>query len=114
MSTQNRLENQDLSLYGTFDSLLKRTSSGTHLLELAGTAHMNFTDLNFIPILKRFTPLLGKADNKRMATVMNRAILEFLKRDPSSAEFSSPLLSSSNDLSQRFYPAILEQSPKAL
>ena len=114
LSTQNRLENQDLSLYGTFDSLLKRTSSGTHLLELAGTAHMNFTDLNFIPILKWFTPLLGKADNKRMATVMNRAILEFLKRDPLSAEFSSPLLRGSNDLSQRFYPAILEQSPKAL
>ena len=106
LSTQNRLENQDLGLHGTFDALLGRTSSGTHLLELAGPAHMNFTDLNFLPILKRFTPLLGPVDNKRMASLMNTAMLEFLQRTPSSADFSKPLLGVQADLEQKFFPAV--------
>jgi pimeloyl-ACP methyl ester carboxylesterase len=102
LSTQNVIQNQDLGLHGTFDQLLKRTSSGTHVIEIAGTAHFNFTDLNFIPILKRFAPLLGDVDNKRMAGLQNQAILEFLKRDPSSPK---NLLPDSSEIKQTFYPA---------
>jgi dienelactone hydrolase len=102
LSTQNTIQNQDLGLHGTFDQLLKRTSSGTHVIEIAGTAHFNFTDLNFIPILKRFAPLLGDVDNKRMAGLQNQAILEFLKRDPSSTK---NLLPDSSDIKHPFYPA---------
>jgi alpha-beta hydrolase superfamily lysophospholipase len=101
LSTQNTIQNQDLGLHGSFGQLLKRTSSGTHVIEIAGTAHFNFTDLNFIPILKRFAPLLGDVDNKRMAGLQNQAILEFLKRDPSSPK---NLLSDSSDIKQTFYP----------
>jgi dienelactone hydrolase len=102
LSTQNMIQNQDLGLHGSFNQLLKRTSSNAHVIEIAGTAHFNFTDLNFIPILKRFAPLLGDVDNKRMASLQNQAILEFLKRDPSS---SKPLLPPSSDIKQTFYPA---------
>jgi Platelet-activating factor acetylhydrolase, isoform II len=102
LSTQNVIQNQDLGLHGSFDPLLKRTSSNTHVIEIAGTAHFNFTDLNFIPILKRFAPLLGDVDNKRMASLQNQAILEFLKRDPSSPK---TLLPDSNEIKQTFYPA---------
>jgi Platelet-activating factor acetylhydrolase, isoform II len=102
LSTQNMIQNQDLGLHGSFDQLLKRTSSNAHIIEIAGTAHFNFTDLNFIPILKRFAPLLGDVDNKRMASLQNQAILEFLKRDPSSTK---NLLPDSSDIRQIFYPA---------
>jgi dienelactone hydrolase len=102
LSTQNLIQNQDLGLHETFDPLLKRTSSNTHVIEIAGTAHFNFTDLNFIPILKRFAPLLGDVDNTRMASLQNQAILEFVKRDPSSPK---NLLPDSSDIKQTFYPA---------
>ncbi len=102
LSTQNLIEKQDLGLHGSFDQLLKRTSSGTHVIEIAGTAHFNFTDLNFIPILKRFAPLLGDVDNNRMATLQNQAILEFLKRDSSSLK---NLLPDSSEIKQTFFPA---------
>jgi Platelet-activating factor acetylhydrolase, isoform II len=102
LSTKNVIQNQDLGLYGSFDQLLKHTSSGTHIIEIAGTAHFNFTDLNFIPILKRFAPLLGDVDNKRMASLQNQAILEFLKRDSSSPK---NLLPDSSDVKQTFFPA---------
>ena len=102
LSTKNMIQNQDLGLHGTFDQLLKRTSGGTHVIEIAGTAHFNFTDLNFIPILKRFAPLLGDVDNKRMASLQNQAILEFVKRDPSSPK---NLLPESSDIKQTFFPA---------
>jgi pimeloyl-ACP methyl ester carboxylesterase len=102
LSTQNMIQNQDLGLHGTFDPLLKRTSSNAHVIEIAGTAHFNFTDLNFIPILKRFAPLLGDVDNKRMASLQNQAMLEFLKRDPLSPK---NLLPDSSDVKQTFFPA---------
>jgi pimeloyl-ACP methyl ester carboxylesterase len=102
LSTNNVIQNQDLGLHASFDPLLKRTSSGTHVIEIAGTAHFNFTDLNFIPILKRFAPLLGDVDNTRMASLQNQAILEFVKRDPSSPQ---NLLPDSSDVKQTFYPA---------
>jgi pimeloyl-ACP methyl ester carboxylesterase len=102
LSTQNMIQNQDLGLHGSFDQLLKRTSSNAHVIEIAGTAHFNFTDLNFIPILKRFAPLLGDVDNKRMASLQNQAILEFVKRDPSSPK---NLLPDSSGIKQSFYPA---------
>jgi pimeloyl-ACP methyl ester carboxylesterase len=102
LSTKNVIQNQDLGLHGTFDPLLKRTSSNAHVIEIAGTAHFNFTDLNFIPILKRFAPLLGDVDNNRMASLQNQAILEFLKRDLSSPK---NLLPDSSEIKQSFYPA---------
>jgi Platelet-activating factor acetylhydrolase, isoform II len=97
LSTQNTIRDQDLGLHGSFDALLDRSSSGTHVIEIAGTAHFNFTDLNFIPILKRFAPLLGDVDNTRMANLQNQAILEFLERDRSS---SKNLLPTSSDVKQ--------------
>jgi pimeloyl-ACP methyl ester carboxylesterase len=106
LSTQNLLEGKDLGLHGTFDALLKGSSSGSHVLEIVGTAHFNFTDLNFIPILKRFSPILGDVDNKRMGTLLNTVILEFLKREPSSADFSKPLLPEVGDIQQTFFPVV--------
>jgi Platelet-activating factor acetylhydrolase, isoform II len=102
LSTQNMIQNQDLGLHGSFDQLLRRTSGNAHVIEIAGTAHFNFTDLNFIPILKRFAPVLGDVDNKRMASLQNQAILEFLKRDPSSPK---TLLPDSSEIKQTFFPA---------
>jgi pimeloyl-ACP methyl ester carboxylesterase len=102
LSTQNVIQNQDLGLHGSFDQLLRRTSSNAHVIEIADTAHFNFTDLNFIPILKRFAPLLGDVDNKRMASLQNQAILEFVKRDPSSPK---NLLPDSSEIKQTFFPA---------
>ncbi len=102
LSTKSVIQNQDLGLHGSFDPLLKHTSSNAHIIEIAGTAHFNFTDLNFIPILKHFAPLLGDVDNKRMTSLQNQAILEFLKRDPSSPK---SLLPDSSDIKQTFFPA---------
>jgi dienelactone hydrolase len=101
LSTQNMIQNQDLGLHGSFDQLFKRTSSNAHVIEIAGTAHFNFTDLNFIPILKRFAPLLGDVNNKRMASLQNQAILEFLKRDHAN---SKNLLPDSSEIKQTFFP----------
>jgi dienelactone hydrolase len=104
LSTQNIQRRQDLGLHGTFDTPLSRGLYGSHVTEIAGTAHMNFTDLNFIPVLRWVSPLLGRVDNRRMARLMNRAILEFLSRDPASAAFSAPLLPAEHDLRQQFFP----------
>jgi dienelactone hydrolase len=52
LSTQNILRRQDLGLHGTFDMALQQGHQGGHIIEIAGTAHLNFTDLNFIPILR--------------------------------------------------------------
>ncbi|WP_293912299.1 hypothetical protein [Deinococcus sp.] len=102
LSTQNIQQRQDLGLHGTFDAPLRQGRHGNHAIEIAGTAHMNFTDLNFIPILRRFSPLLGRVDNRRMARLMNRAILEFLSRGPASA--AAPLLPAEHDVRQQFFP----------
>ena len=105
LSTQNKIGGHDLGLYGTFDQTAPG-SNGMHVIEVAGTAHFNFTDLNYTPILKRFTPILGDVNNTRMAALQNQAILEFIKRDPASPSFSQPLLNTSNDIKQRFIPAV--------
>ncbi len=106
LSTQNIQRRQDLGLHGTFDVSLRQGRHGGHIIEIAGTAHMNFTDLNFIPVLRRFSPLLGRVDNRRMARLMNRAILEFLSRDPAGADVDRPLLPAENDVRQQVFPAL--------
>jgi predicted dienelactone hydrolase len=77
-STQNLFAGQDMGLYQTFNLPLS-LSRGAHLVEIEGTAHFNFTDLNQIPILGKFTPLLGSVDNQRMANLLNRGLLGFLE-----------------------------------
>jgi fermentation-respiration switch protein FrsA (DUF1100 family) len=78
-STQNLFAGQDLGLYQTFHLPLS-LSRGAHLVEIEGTAHFNFTDLNQIPVLNKFTPLLGSVDNQRMGRLLNQGVLGFLEQ----------------------------------
>ncbi len=103
LSTQHKLAGQDIGLYGTMQIPAARNPAGTFILEIDGTAHNNFTDLNFTPVLKYFTPLLGSVDNAKLANYVNQAILEFLKRTSTPEEdFDRPLLPEANDVKQVF------------
>jgi dienelactone hydrolase len=103
LSTQNQLQGQDLGLHGTFDQMLQTNSSAAYLIEIAGTAHMNFTDLNFVPILRYLTPILGNVNTKRMANWQNNAILEFLKNLEQN-KLGQALLPEDAQVMQRFFP----------
>lgn len=101
LSTDFTMEKQDIGLHGTLQQLFRERSSGAYILEIAGTAHNNFTDLNFTPVLKYFTPLLSKVDNAKMAGYVNQAILEFIKRTET-GELGQPLLPETEDVRQVF------------
>jgi dienelactone hydrolase len=105
LSTQNRLQGQDLGLHATFDMALQSHSNNAYVIEIAGTAHMNFTDLNFIPILRYLTPILGSVDAKRMAQWQNTTILEFLKH-LEDGQFGQPLLPEDSLIRQCYFPKI--------
>jgi alpha-beta hydrolase superfamily lysophospholipase len=79
-STQNVFSGHDLSLRGSFDLPLSASRRGAHLLEIGGTGHFNFTDLNYLPVVKLFSPVLGDVDGRRMGAWMNAALVEFLRR----------------------------------
>jgi pimeloyl-ACP methyl ester carboxylesterase len=100
LSTDHKLAGQDIGLYGTMTLPARNNVNGTHIIEIAGTAHNNFTDLNFTPVLKYFTPLLGSVDNATLARQVNEAVLEFLKRTPETLE--RPLLPETEGVRQMF------------
>jgi pimeloyl-ACP methyl ester carboxylesterase len=101
LSTDFRMEKQDIGLHGTLHYLFREHSRGAYILEIAGTAHNNFTDLNFTPVLKYFTPLLGNVDNAKMAGYVNQAILEFIKCTEN-GKLGQPLLPATEDIKQEF------------
>lgn len=86
LSTDHNLAGEDIGLYGTMTLPAQQNVNGTHIIEISGASHNNFTDLNFTPVLKYFTPLLGSVDNATLAKQVNKAILEFLKRTPENLE----------------------------
>jgi predicted dienelactone hydrolase len=100
LSTDHNLAGEDIGLYGTMTLPAQQDANGTHILEIAGAAHNNFTDLNFTPVLKYFTPLLGSVDNATLAKQVNEAILEFLKRTPEN--LGQPLLPETEGVKQIF------------
>jgi predicted dienelactone hydrolase len=100
LSTDHILAGEDIGLYGTMTVPAQQDANGTHIIEIAGAAHNNFTDLNFTPVLKYFTPLLGSADNATLARQVNKAMLEFLKRTPETLE--QPLLPETEGVKQIF------------
>jgi pimeloyl-ACP methyl ester carboxylesterase len=101
LSADFRMKKQDIGLHGTLQYLFREGSKGAYIVEIAGTAHNNFTDLNFTPVLKYFTPLLGKVDNVKMAGYVNQAILEFIKR-VNNDELGQPLLPETKEIKQEF------------
>jgi pimeloyl-ACP methyl ester carboxylesterase len=102
LSTQFVMEKQDIGLHGTLQHLFRERSSGAYILEIAGTAHNNFTDLNFTPVLKYFTPLLGEVDNAEIASYVNQAIVEFIKRIENNETLGQPLLPETKEIKQEF------------
>ncbi len=100
LSADHKLAGQDIGLYGTMTLPARNNANSTHIIEIAGTAHNNFTDLNFTPVLKYFTPLLGSVDNATLARQVNEAMLEFLKRTPENLE--QPLLPETKGVKQMF------------
>ncbi len=100
LSTHNMVENQDLAMRGTLHSLYRGGSAGAHIIEVKGASHLNFTDLNFLPVLK-FASMLGPVDSELMITTQNQAIMEFLKRTTQGgAVFETPLIPESPALTQ--------------
>lgn len=112
LSTQNRFSGHDLGLHGTFGIPAGTSSRSTYVMEIAGTGHFNFTDLNYLPILKLFSPLLGQVDNACLGTRLNQVLVEFLNRvnGPNPAADEIPLLSQAN-VHQLYFPGASANSP---
>jgi pimeloyl-ACP methyl ester carboxylesterase len=98
-STDFQLAGENISLNGTFNQALNYPK-GAYILEPDGASHMNFTDLNYVPIIKLFAPILGRIDGKRMGTILNGAMLEYLQRLEQNTDFSKELLPTTDDLHQ--------------
>lgn len=47
-------------------------------LTMRGAAHMNFADMNFLPRVLRFTPLLGSIDGGRADRLLSESVSRFL------------------------------------
>jgi len=104
LSTHYVLAKQDLASRGTLHGLYRESAAGAHVLEVKGSAHYNFTDLNFVPALK-MTPMLGPVDNRRMAQLQNEAIREFLRRTArGEGALYAPLLPAQAELEQHVFP----------
>ncbi|MNK40078.1 Alpha/beta hydrolase family protein [compost metagenome] len=104
LSTHYVLAKQDLASHGTLHGLYRESAVGAHVLEVKGSAHYNFTDLNFVPALK-MTPMLGPVDNRRMAQLQNEAIREFLRRTTrGEGALYAPLLPTQSELEQHVFP----------
>ncbi len=105
LSTHYKLAKQDLSSGGTLHGLYREGTAVAHILEMKGSAHYNFTDLNFVPALK-FTGMVGPVDPRRMAETQNQAIREFLARTTrgGGAPLEAPLVPEHPDLDQVVLP----------
>ena len=78
LSTHNLLEGHDVGMHGTFDAALNAGSQPAYVIEIAGTAHNNFTDLGFVRLLKYISSVLGPADGMAVYRWQNAATLTFL------------------------------------
>ena len=103
-STEFNVAGADLALRGTFDSPLQN-GAGAYLLEPSGAAHFNFTDLNYIPAIKLFSPLLGSIPAARMGALVNTALLEYLRRLEGD-NFSTDLLPAQDGLRQVVFKTV--------
>ncbi len=103
LSTHNLLEGHDVGMHGTFDAELNVGSQPAYLIEIAGAAHNNFTDLGFVRIMKYISPVLGPADGLAVYRWQNAATLTFL-RGLESGALPDQLLASSAALQQRRLP----------
>jgi dienelactone hydrolase len=104
LSTENKLEGQDLGMHGTFDVVLKAGTQPAHVIEIAGTAHNNFTDLSYVQLLKYISPILGSVDVKDITRWQNEATLEFLHR-LEKGNMPPPLLPADARINQRYFAA---------
>lgn len=78
LSTQAKVGKAEVSLAG---SLRGAFPDGTaQFVELPGTGHYNFTDLNEVPLLRHLTPLLGSADGRVVRQAQREAIRTFLAK----------------------------------
>ncbi len=102
-STEFNVAGADLALRGTFDLPL-RNGAGAYLLEPSGAAHFNFTDLNYVPAIKLFSPVLGSVPAARMGALVNTALLEYLQRLEGD-DFSRDLLPAQDGLRQVTFSA---------
>ena len=103
-STEFNVAGADLALRGTFDLPL-RNSAGAYLLEPSGAAHFNFTDLNYIPAIKLFAPVLGSIPATQMGALVNTALLEYLRR-LGRDDFSKDLLPAQVGLRQAVFSSV--------
>lgn len=104
LSTDNRLEGKDIGMHGTFDAVLAAGDQPAHVIEIAGAAHNNFTDLNYVQLLKYITPILGSVDARELARWQNDATLTFLQRLDKGG-LSQPLLAPDARVNQRAFGA---------
>ena len=115
LSTHNLLEGHDLGMHGTFDAALGAGAQRAYIIEIADTAHNNFTDLGFVRIMKYISPVLGPADGVAVYRWQNTATLVFL-RGLESGVLPDRLLASSAAVQQRTLPAQLtppDAAPRA-
>ena len=100
-STEFNVAGADLALRSTLDLPLQ-SSAGAYLLEPSGTGHFNFTDLNYVPAIKLFSPVLGSIPAQRMGALLNTALLEYLRRLERD-DFSKDLLPTQEGLRQMVF-----------
>ena len=104
LSTENVFGGDNLSLAGTFDPLLRVHSTGAYVVEIAGTAHFNFTDLSYAPIMRYLSPVIGSVDATDMINWQRDTLAEFLRRVQTGDLQVSPLLAQNPKINQRFFP----------
>jgi len=102
LSTQNRVQGQDIGMHGTLDAVLKEGVQPAHVIEIAGTAHLNFTDLTYVQLLKYITPALGEVDVQTVVRFQNEATRTFLER-LAGGDLRAPLLAPDPRVSQRAF-----------
>lgn len=79
LSTQHRQQGFDLSLAGALDGHFE-PGAAAWFVEIPGTSHFNFTDLNELALLRHLTPVLGPADGRVVRDHQRRALLAFIQR----------------------------------
>lgn len=102
LSTDNRLEGKDIGMHGTFDTVLAAGDQPAHVIEITGAAHNNFTDLNYVQLLKYITPILGSVDARELARWQDDATLTFLQR-LDTGDLRQPLLVPDARVNQRYF-----------